>query len=410
MGRSVVRQTSISNRRISSRARLALPFAPLLVLAPKLPGGFVASAQDATWVAPPPPEVSAKSIYSIDITRGTELFAKNPDTRLAMGSLAKIATALTIRSINPDLEQTITIEEGDLVPDPTMFSNMGLQAGMVLSYQELLTGLMIPSANDAAAAMSRVLGANLPGGDVDPRQAFMDALNQLVYQLGATRSHFATPDGLEPTGDNAAVEHVTTARDLATLASHLMADQVLADIVKQFQVTITPHNEGAEGLLLYSTNKELPGGELEKPNVIGVKTGSTDLAGGCLVIASTQGDNTVVSVVMGSDLEYGDSSEEGYKVDARWDDFEAVYGRFDTDYTWRTIDDDTFPGLSEELSAWGVSLQATGSVVTPNADGDPRYRLELGPAGQPEAEVGRVLFFAGSTVVAALPVYQNATT
>jgi D-alanyl-D-alanine carboxypeptidase (penicillin-binding protein 5/6) len=369
----------------------------------------VARAQDATWVAPQPPDVSAKSIFSIDITRGTELFVKNADDRRAMGSLAKIATALTIRDINPDLKQEITIEKGDLVSDPLLYSNMGLQAGMVLSIQELLTGLLIPSANDAAAAMSRVLGADLPGGDVDPRQAFMDAVNQLAYQLGATRSHFATPDGLEPTGDLANVEHVTTARDLATLATHLMADPVLTDIVKQYQVTITPHNEDAEGLVLYSTNKELPGGELEKPNVIGVKTGSTDLAGGCLVIASTQGENTVVSVVLGSDLEYGDTSEEGYKVDARWDDFEAIYSRFDTDYTWRAIDDETFPGLSDELSAWGVSLEASGAVVTPNADGDPRYRLELGPAGQPETEVGRVLFFAGSTVVAALPVYQNAT-
>ena len=409
MGRSVVRHSSILNRRISARARLALPFAPLLTLAPRISPGFSAAAQDATWVAPQPPEVSARSIYSVDITRGTELFVKNPDERRAMGSLAKIATALTVRNINPDLEQTITIEKGDLVSDPTMFSNMGLQADMVLSIHELLIGLLIPSANDAAAALSRVLGANLPGGDANPRQAFMNLVNQLAYQLGATRSHFATPDGLEPTGDIAKVEHVTTARDLATLASHLMADSVLADIVKQYQVTVTPHNDGAEGLLLYSTNKELPGGELEKPNVIGVKTGSTDLAGGCLVIASTQGENTVISVVLGSDLVYGDSGEEGYKVDARWDDFEAIYNRFDADYTWRTIDDDSFPGLSEELNAWGVSLKASGSVVLPMANGDPRYRLELGPAGQAEAEVGRVLFFAGSTVVAALPVYQNAT-
>lgn len=409
MGRSVVRQSFTLNRRISARARLILPFAPLLSLVPRFGSVASVSAQDATWTAPSPPDVSARSIYSLDVTRGTELFVKNPDERLAMGSLAKIATALTVRKYATDLNQTITIDEGDLVSDPTVFSNMGLQTGMILSIQELLTGLLIPSGNDAAAALSRVLGAPLPGGDADPRQAFMDASNQLIYELGATSSHFATPDGLEPIGDSSTVEHVTTARDLATLASHLLADPVLAGIVQTFQATVTPHNEDAEGLLFYSTNKELPGGELEKPNVIGVKTGSTELAGGCLVIASTEGGNTVVSVVLGSDLEYGDASDEGYKVDARWDDFESIYARFSTDYTWRTIDDDSFPGLSDELSAWGVTLQAAGSVVIPNGDGDPRYRLELGPATQPEAEAGRVLFFAGSTVVAALPVYQNAT-
>ncbi|MGH2549483.1 MAG: hypothetical protein ACRDHN_08840, partial [Thermomicrobiales bacterium] len=97
------------------------------------------AAQESTWAAPGPPDVSAKSIFSIDVTRGTELYVKNPDERLAMGSLAKIATALTVRKYATDLEQTITIEEGDLVSDPTMFSNMGLKTDMVLSIQELLT-------------------------------------------------------------------------------------------------------------------------------------------------------------------------------------------------------------------------------------------------------------------------------
>lgn len=409
-GRAIVHRIFNQELRISARARLALPFAPLIAIVPRF--SHHASAQDAAWVAPAPPEVTAASIYSLDITRGTELFVKNPDERRAMGSLAKIATALTVRKYATDLDQVITIEESDLVPDPTQYSNMALKADMRLPVRDLLTGLLIPSANDAAAAFARVLGAGLPGGETNPQQAFMDAVNQLAYELGATSSHFATPDGLEPTGDLASVEHVTTARDLARLASHLLADDFLAGIVKTYQVEITPQNDDAEPLLLYNTNKELPEaeGDHKKRNVVGVKTGSTELAGGCLVIAATEGDNRVVTVVMGSALEYGTAEDEGYKLDSRWDDFDAIYAQTSDDYAWQPIDDSVFPGLKAELDAWSVSLSAPGTVVLPKNGGDPRYRLELGAPVQPEAEAGRVLFFAGSTVVAALPVYQNAAT
>jgi D-alanyl-D-alanine carboxypeptidase (penicillin-binding protein 5/6) len=408
-GRAIVHRTFNPELRISSRARLALPLAPLIAIAPRF--ARRAAAQDAPWVAPAPPEVTAASIYSLDITRGTELFVKNPDERRAMGSLAKIATALTVRKYAEDLDQVITIEESDLVPDPTQYSNMALKADMRLPVRDLLTGLLIPSANDAAAAFARVLGAGLPGGEANPQQAFMDAVNQLAYELGATSSHFATPDGLEPTGDLASVEHVTTARDLAKLASHLLADEFLAGIVQTYKVEITPQNDGAEPLLLFNTNKDLPDAEdgYAKDNVVGVKTGSTELAGGCLVIAATEGDNRVVTVVMGSLLDYTPDEDGNYKADSRWDDFDAIYAKTSDDYAWQPIDDSVFPGLKAELDAWGVSLKAPGTLVLPKTGGNPRYRLELGPAAQPEAEAGRVLFFAGSTVVAALPVYQNAT-
>ena len=97
-----------------------------------------------TWSAPLPPDVTAKAVYSIDVTRGFELFSKNADEPLAMGSTAKIATALTVRKYATDLNQRITIEAGDPVSDPLKFSNMGLKEGMVLTVNDLLNGLLIP--------------------------------------------------------------------------------------------------------------------------------------------------------------------------------------------------------------------------------------------------------------------------
>ena len=123
----------------------------------------VPSAQSApgatTWSAPLPPDVTAKAVFSIDVTRGFELFSKNADEPLPMGSTAKIATALTVRKYATDLNQQITIVAGDPVSDPLQFSNMGLKEGMVLTVNDLLFGLLIPSGNDAATALARTFGA-----------------------------------------------------------------------------------------------------------------------------------------------------------------------------------------------------------------------------------------------------------
>ena len=368
-----------------------------------IPAAGATPTADSTWAAPLPPDVSAKAVYSVDVTRGFELFSKNADEALPMGSTAKIATALTVRKYLTDLDQHITIDESDPVSDPLEFSNMGLKAGMVLTVHDLLYGLLIPSGNDAAHAFARVIGANLPGGDTDPQQAFIDAMNQEAASLGATNTHFATVDGLD--GPN----HHTTARDLALLAKNLLADPVLAEIVATYQKSVTTLDESKTELGLTNTNKLLPGAEGGVATVIGVKTGSTDVAGGCLVIAEKQGDNTVITVILGSDLEYA-TDGSGYAVDARWDDVATVRTAMTQDYAWHSLtNSDDITGLSAELSAWSVALDDSNEIVAPVKDGAFHYRLELGPAGEPNTQVGHVLFFAGSTLIAERSVLQQAS-
>ncbi len=383
--------TSLLKRAFALAASFILTFTPLLAITP-------AAAQETIWQAPQPAAVTAEAVYSVDTTQGLELYAKNPEERRARGSTAKIATALTvIEYLDPEME--ITIDASDPVSDPTVYSNMGLQAGMVFTVEELLYGLLIPSGNDAAHAFARVIGSEMAAGDNDPIAVFMEVLNAYVASLGATNSHFSTPDGLEGDGP-----HYTTARDLATLTTHLLRNSLLAEIVGTDQVTLTSRGEDATELSLTTTNKLLG----VDNSVIGVKTGSTELAGGCLVIATTEGENVIVTVILGSDLEYG--GDTGYLVDTRWDDIDTVLRGIDQEYDWVDLDDaGPLAGLRDELAAWEVELNGAGSIAVPVAQGDLRYRLELGPPAEPEAEAGRVLFFAGSTVVAELPVYQRAT-
>jgi D-alanyl-D-alanine carboxypeptidase (penicillin-binding protein 5/6) len=357
-----------------------------------------AFGQELRWEAPAPPSVTSKAVYSIDVTSQVELFALNADERLAMGSTAKIATALTTVKHLP-LDQEIEIIASDPVSDPTLYSNMALQPGMVFTVEELLYGLLIPSGNDAAAALARVIGTQLEPSSSDPRAVFLAEMNRTAAELGASNTQFSTPDGLEGDGD-----HYTTARDLATLAAALLGNPVLAEIVSSPDVTLTSRGPDATELYLLNTNRLLT----SNPDVVGVKTGSTELAGGCLVIATREGENTVVTVILGSDLEYG--GETGYLVDDRWTDIDQVLGAIDDQYEWTLLSDmPDFVDLQAELSAWNVELDSDVSIPVPSNLGDLRYRLELGPVGEPDSEVGRVVFFAGSTLVAERPVIQLAS-
>ena len=157
---------------------------PMVSAAPGSPAGGLAS------FAIMPPEVTAKSVFAIDMTSGVELYAKNQHEHLQVGSVVKIATALVVVN-NVELDEQVVIIESDLV-DTTEFSNMALNAGDTLTVSQLLYGLLIPSGNDGAHALARHVGAKL-SGSTDPR--VKDAERHLAQaRKGATK----LPDAHRP--------------------------------------------------------------------------------------------------------------------------------------------------------------------------------------------------------------------
>jgi D-alanyl-D-alanine carboxypeptidase (penicillin-binding protein 5/6) len=346
--------------------------------------------------APAPPKITAASAIAVDIDADQVLYALAPDERRAPASTTKMATALVVRRHVEDLEgTTVTVEEGDTVEPP--FSTMGLQAGDVLTVQDLLYGLLLPSGNDAAKALARLVGAQLPGGEADPIATFVQAMNDLCAELGAKNTTFVNPAGEDQEG------HLSTARDLAILAGALLDDPALAEIVRTPSIEVTYGGEAERRLTLENTNQLL--GET---GIIGVKTGSTDAAGGCLVVGAAYSErNRVVLVVLGSDLEYEGDAPEPSK-DARFLDMLAMIQGLNEDYDWLAADDpEAVPGLREALAAWEVTMEDAADLVLPaDQDGELTFKLRLGPAAKPGEEVGRVLFFAGSTQIAERPIYQ----
>lgn len=343
------------------------------------------------WVAPAPPPVTARAAYVYDATADVPLLALNPDEPLQPASLTKIVTALVVLE-HGNLDDTITIVADDVVDESQ--SRVGLVVGDALSTHDLLYGLMIPSGNDAALALARHVGASLPGGaEGDPTAAFVAEMNRLATERGATTANFVNPTGMF------AEEQSVSARDLAVLAAAAMDDPLFAEIVATARLTL-PSTIRPEGYEIFTTNDMLVDG-----TAVGVKTGSLPEAGGCLVVATREGGNLIISVVLGSTLSY----ENGVPVSpARWADVRGMLAAVDEDYVW--VDPAApgiVPGLPEELAAWGAMMPNQGSVPVPtDRAGDLAYRLRLGPPANPGEQVGTVLLLVGPELLAERQVQQ----
>jgi len=346
-----------------------------------------------------PPEVSASNIYVFDATAGVELYARNADQRVPIASTVKIATALVVMA-NTELDEEVTILESDLVEPP--FSDMGvngLTAGDTFTVEQLLVGLLVPSGSDAANALARHIGMNLADTE-DPEtgfNAFVDEMNNYVLSIGLKNTRFSNPAGDD--SDN----NYSSAHDLARLGGRLMRDQTLRAIVAQPTMSLKSIGPEQRPYADDGTNQLLG-----QRGVVGIKTGSTPDAGACLVSSRqvNDGRNTVITVVLGSDLAY--DANDMIATDGRWADTEAIFNAMDDTFRWvAPAADGVFPGLDEQMAVWGVSMQEPPPIPVPN---DPayaiRYQLVLVPPDGEKA-TGRVLLYYGEDEVGSLPVYPT---
>jgi D-alanyl-D-alanine carboxypeptidase (penicillin-binding protein 5/6) len=351
---------------------------------------------------PPLPDVTAKAVYALDIDANVELYALNQDQPLEPASTTKIATALLLVRNVDDLSQTVTIQPEDMNGEGE--STMALQAGDVVTFQDLLYGLLLPSGNDAANAVARVIGAKLlqaegnPGGD--PVQRFIQEMNALAAELKMANTHFLNPTGLHQDG------HVTSAHDMAILAAKTFTQRTIRDVIKQPTYVVNYQGPNAREATIETTVSLKKEG---LKGVIGGKTGTTPEAGACLVLETQErGGNRVISVLLGSAIQFDADGLRQDDTDKRYDDMHAILAQMDKDYQWIDISRDAdVPGLKEEMAVWQVGLESNDSIVVPRKDGAAfSYLLQLGPEAQPKAEVGRVLFFVDAEQVAERPVVQ----
>jgi D-alanyl-D-alanine carboxypeptidase (penicillin-binding protein 5/6) len=200
-------------------------------------------------------------------------YAKQPDRRRAIASTTKLMTALlTLERSRPS-----TVYRAVRYRALPAESQIELRPGEKMTVADLLRGMLIESANDAAATLATRVGGS--------EAAFVRAMNARAQKLGLKNTHYANPIGLDDP------MNYSTARDLVRLTLRARAFDFFRRTVAREQVTL---HSGDHPRTLENRN-----GLVRLPQVNGVKTGHTQQAGYVLIASGRRNGVTLISVVLG---------------------------------------------------------------------------------------------------------------
>lgn len=226
------------------------------------------------------PQISAKAAIFVDTKDGEVLYSKNVYEKLPIASLVKVMTVL-IALEHKKMDDVFLVSQlaADMEPD-----KMLLIAGERLTLRELLDGIFLVSANDAAEVLTE--------GVTGDRGQFIKLMNDKAKQLGMNNTYFVNPTGLDEDTDNS----YSTAYDLAVLTRYLIRRfPEVVDISKTEHIYL-PQTEDHQDYDMYSGINLLT----TYPGVVGFKTGYTPEAGLTLITLARKDGQELIGVLLGS--------------------------------------------------------------------------------------------------------------
>ena len=224
-------------------------------------------------------DVPCRAAVLIDLSSGTVLYEKEPDTPMPIASITKVMTLLlTFEAIDAG-----KVSLQDTVPVSDHAYNMGgsqiwLEPGETFTLDEMIKAICVSSANDAAVAVAEFIGGSEP--------AFAELMNQKAAELGMTNTAFKNACGLDEAG------HLSTARDVAIMSREMLLNHPqITDYTTIWMDTL----RGGQTQLL-NTNKLLK----RYQGVTGLKTGTTSGAGVCISASASRDGLDLLAVVLGA--------------------------------------------------------------------------------------------------------------
>lgn len=239
-----------------------------------------------------PPSVDAQMAYVMDADTGNELYAKNPDQRSYPGSTTKVMTCILgieMGKAQGMLDKPIRITQDSLNLESDA-SVLGLYPGDEVTLRNAITGMMTVSGCDAAVDVAETVAPT--EGD------FVYQMNAKAAALGCANTHFVNPHGL-PDSD-----HYSTVRDMAKIAAYGMTLPEFRDAVSHSEYDMPYINGGTKHCT--TTNYFLTSGF---PGANGIKTGTTNAGGPCLIVSATQEGRTVIAAIFNSGDRFGDAQK-----------------------------------------------------------------------------------------------------
>ena len=244
-------------------------------------------------VLPADPDILAKAAILVDAETGAVAYAKNEHQELYPASLTKIMTALLVLEAIEDgklsMDQEITASQTAFDGLSSDGSNAGIKAGEVMTVENLLYCMMVVSANEACQILAEAVSGSV--------SAFVGEMNAEAARLGCENTHFVNPHGYHDP------QHYTSAWDMYLITRAAMEYEAFMTIADTAHVIIPATNLSKERDY-WTTNHLLSTWRVigyRNSEAHGIKTGSTDDAGHCLVSSAQRGSLHFVSVILGAE-------------------------------------------------------------------------------------------------------------
>jgi len=242
------------------------------------------------------PIIDAKAVLAVDLKTGTILYAKNIHKQIPIASLSKLMTVIIILEEN-DLNEIVKIAK---IATKIEGSKIWLIPNEKMTVKNLLYASLLNSANDAATALAKYNGKTI--------KQFVEKMNKYSKKLKLYQTHFINPTGLENTNyltdkpikkEDQTVnntQNLSSAYDLAILSRYAYGKTFVRTTTKKQELEIT-NTKHTTTYKLKNTNKLLK----SYLNVLGLKTGTTDAAGECLItIIEGENKQKILTIILNS--------------------------------------------------------------------------------------------------------------
>ncbi len=229
-------------------------------------------------------KTKSDTILLVNLDTGVTVYSKNADVKRYPASLTKIMTYIIAVEHIDNLNKKIKIKEKALKSLEGTGSSLSAVYDNInksLTVKELLECLMISSGNDAALVL-----ADYVGGDKGVK-GFVDMMNEKAKELGCENTHFVNPHGLQDK------DHYTTARDMYKITNYALSLPQFSDISNSVGYYIGDTYYSTTNHIIDPTNSEY-----YYQYAKGIKTGTTDEAGRCLVTTAVADGYSYMAVLM----------------------------------------------------------------------------------------------------------------
>lgn len=245
-------------------------------------------------------KTKSETVLLVNLDTGVTVYSKNADVKRYPASLTKIMTYIVVAENVSDFTQKVKIKASVLKPLEGTGSSQSAVSdniGKSFTIEQLLKCLMISSGNDAALVLADYVGGE--GGVTH----FVQMMNDKAKKLKCKNTHFVNPHGLHDPN------HYTTAEDIYKIASYALMLPEFSDITNTISYTIGDTYYSSTNHLIDSTT------EYYYQYAKGIKTGTTDQAGRCLVTQAVADGYSYMAVLMKAPYNEEQGIDEYYNME-----------------------------------------------------------------------------------------------